>query len=54
MRAHTDYLVFKTAARQEFVRITDDVARVVAASGVTDGLVLVSAMHITSGVYVND
>mgnify|MGYP003347362321 CR=1 FL=1 len=30
------------------------VARIVAASGVTDGMVLVSAMHITSGVFVND
>jgi secondary thiamine-phosphate synthase enzyme len=51
---HTDYLWFHTAARQEFVRITDEVARVVADSGVTDGMVLVSAMHITAGVYVND
>jgi len=54
MKTHTDYLVFETAGRQEFIRITDDVARVVTASGVTDGLALVSAMHITSGVYVND
>jgi secondary thiamine-phosphate synthase enzyme len=36
------------------VRITDDVARIVSASGVTDGMVLVSAMHITAAVYVND
>ncbi len=54
MKTHTDYLLFETEARQEFVRITDDVSRIVAASGVTDGMVLVSAMHITSGVYVND
>jgi secondary thiamine-phosphate synthase enzyme len=51
---HTDYLWFETMKRQEFVRITDQVASVVAASGVAEGLVLVSAMHITSGVYVND
>jgi secondary thiamine-phosphate synthase enzyme len=50
----TDYLWFNTAKRQEFVRITDEVAAVVKKSGVTDGMVLVSAMHITSGVYVND
>jgi secondary thiamine-phosphate synthase enzyme len=50
----TDYLWFNTATRQEFVRITDEVAAVVKKSGVTDGMVLVSAMHITSGVYVND
>jgi secondary thiamine-phosphate synthase enzyme len=51
---HTDYLWFNTATRQEFVRITDDVERIVAASGVADGMVLVSAMHITAAVYVND
>ena len=54
MAVHTDYLWFHTKARQEFVRITDDVARIVQASGVREGLVLVSAMHITAGVYVND
>ena len=54
MKTHTDYLWFNTKARQEFVRITDEVADIVSGSGVTDGMVLVSAMHITSGVYVND
>ena len=54
MKVHTDYLFFKTAKRQEFIRITDDVAAIVRKSGVTEGMVLVSAMHITSGVYVND
>jgi secondary thiamine-phosphate synthase enzyme len=50
----TDYLWFNTKARQEFVRITDQVAAIVQKSVVAEGLVLVSAMHITSGVYVND
>ena len=54
MKTFTDYLWFDTKARQEFVRITDKVAAVVAKSGVVDGTVLVSAMHITSGVFVND
>jgi secondary thiamine-phosphate synthase enzyme len=54
MLVHTDYLWFNTKKRQEFIRITDDVAAIVKASGVTDGSALVSAMHITSGVYVND
>jgi secondary thiamine-phosphate synthase enzyme len=54
MKVHTDYLWFTTKARQEFIRITDDVAGIVRASGVTEGMVLVSAMHITAGVYVND
>jgi secondary thiamine-phosphate synthase enzyme len=54
MKTHTDYLFFETVERQEFIRITDDVARIVKTSGVIDGVALVSAMHITSGVYVND
>ena len=54
MQVHTDYLFFNTTKRQEFVRITDEIADIVRKSGVTDGTVLVSAMHITSGVYVND
>ena len=54
MKVFTDYLWFKTKKRQEFVRITDEVARIVKKSGVEEGMVLVSAMHITAGVYVND
>jgi secondary thiamine-phosphate synthase enzyme len=54
MKTHTDYLWFETTKRQEFIRITDHVARIVATSGVAEGLALVSAMHITAGVYVND
>ena len=51
---HTDYLWFNTKKRQEFVRITDEISRIVSASGVKEGMVLVSAMHITAAVYVND
>ena len=54
MKVHTDYLWFTTEDRQQILRITDDVAGIVNASGVSDGTVLVSAMHITAGVYVND
>ena len=50
----TDYLWFNTKKRQEFVRITDDVATAVSKSAVREGTVLVSAMHITAGVFVND
>ena len=54
MKVHTDYLWFDTKKRQEIVRVTDEVAAIVKASGVCEGMVLVSAMHITAGVYVND
>ena len=51
---HTDYLWFNTQQRREFVRITDDVSRIVKDSGVKEGMALVSAMHITASVFVND
>ena len=47
-------LVRDEGSGQEFIRITDEVAAIVSASGVREGMVLVSAMHITAGVYVND
>ncbi len=54
MASYTAYLWLETKRRLEFVRITDDIARIVQESGVKEGLVLVSSMHITSSVYVND
>jgi thiamine phosphate synthase YjbQ (UPF0047 family) len=54
MRSHTRYLTFQTPERREFVRITDEVQQAVEEAGVSEGMVLVSAMHITAGVWVND
>jgi secondary thiamine-phosphate synthase enzyme len=54
MKTLTEYLFFNTKKRQEFIRITDQVAAAVKNSGVKEGMVLVSAMHITAAVYVND
>jgi thiamine phosphate synthase YjbQ (UPF0047 family) len=54
MRSHTIYRTFTTQQRREFVRITEDVEEAVLDSGVQEGMVLVSAMHITAGVWVND
>ena len=54
MKSHTVYRTFDTDQRREFVRITEDVQAAVDESGVHEGMVLVSAMHITAGVYVND
>ena len=54
MKAHTVYRTFETARRREFVRITEDVQAAVDEAGVDEGLALVSAMHITAGVWVND
>ena len=54
MNVHTDYLWFNTKKRQEFIRITDEIAGIVSKSGVREGMVLISAMHITAAVHVND
>lgn len=54
MKSHTVYKTFNTQNRREFVRITGDVRSAVRESGVSEGMVLVSAMHITAGVWVND
>ena len=54
MRTHTEYLTFATKHHREYVHITPQVDAAVKKSGVREGMVLVSAMHITAGVYVND
>jgi secondary thiamine-phosphate synthase enzyme len=54
MKTRTEYLWFETKKRREFIRITDQVSDIVHKSGVSEGFVLVSAMHITAAVYVND
>jgi secondary thiamine-phosphate synthase enzyme len=54
MKSLTRYLWYETKQRRELVRITDTVAEIVKESQVQEGLVLVSAMHITAGVFVND
>lgn len=54
MRTSTEYLTFSTQHKREYINITPDVERIVSASGIKEGMVLVSAMHITAAVYVND
>ena len=54
MKSFTDYLEFNTSKRREYINITADVEKALAKSGIKEGLILVSAMHITAGIYVND
>ncbi|NLW85327.1 MAG: YjbQ family protein [Planctomycetes bacterium] len=54
MKFKTEYLTFNTAKKREYILITDKVQKVVSDSGIDEGMVLVSAMHITAGVFVND
>ena len=54
MKSHTEYLWLNTKKRRDYLLITDRVAEIVAQSGVREGFCLVSAMHITAAIFVND
>ena len=54
MKFHTEYLTFNTKQHREYIHITPQVEKILRSSGIKDGMVLISAMHITAGVYVND
>ena len=54
MKFHTEYLTFNTRKHREYIHITPQVEEALHKSGIQEGMILVSAMHITAGVYVND
>ena len=54
MRFLTEYLTFRTKNHREYINITPQVDAALIKSGIREGMILVSAMHITAGVYVND
>ena len=54
MKSHTKYLTFNVPERMDFINITSQVEKEVRASGVSEGLCLVNAMHITASVFIND
>ncbi len=54
MKSFTEYLWFNVEKLRDYVNITDTVQDIVTRSGIQEGFVLVSAMHITAGVYIND
>ncbi len=54
MKSHTKYLTFNTKKHREYINITREVDEALHESGIQEGMILVSAMHITAGVYVND
>lgn len=54
MKSLTEYLVFSTTNRREFINITPRIEELVKESGVKEGLCLVNAMHITASVFIND
>jgi secondary thiamine-phosphate synthase enzyme len=54
MQFYTEYLWFSTKKQREFINITSQVDSALHKSGIKDGMILVSAMHITAGIYIND
>ena len=54
MKTHTHYLCFETKKRQEIIDITDELEEQLRESGIREGFALVSAMHISASVFVND
>ena len=54
MRSYTKYLTFNTKERRDLIRITDTVKEAVKEAGIREGLCLVSSMHLTSAVIVQD
>lgn len=54
MKSYRKELWFSIPKRRQFVNITRDVEKALMESGVSEGLVLVNAMHITASVFIND
>ena len=54
MKSLTEHLWFNVPARRGFINITPEIEKLVARSGVREGLCLVNAMHITANVFIND
>jgi secondary thiamine-phosphate synthase enzyme len=54
MKSYTEYLWFDTKKHREYINITPEVERILHKSGIREGMILVSAMHITAAIYVND
>ena len=54
MKSFTEYLWFHVKTKKAFINITPQIEELVEKSGVSQGLCLVNAMHITASVFIND
>jgi secondary thiamine-phosphate synthase enzyme len=54
MKALTEYLTFNVKKRRDYINITPTIEELVRKSGISEGLCLVNAMHITASVFIND
>ncbi len=54
MKSFRKELTFNTPHRRDYINITSDVENALQESGITEGICLVNAMHITASVFIND
>ena len=54
MKSHTEHITVNTKNKIDIINITDKVINIINKSKIKEGLCLVSAMHITASVFVND
>jgi len=54
MKSYRKELWFNVPSRRGFLNITRQVEQCLKESGVSEGLILVNAMHITASVFIND
>jgi secondary thiamine-phosphate synthase enzyme len=54
VKSYTEYLTFNTGKKREYINITDRVEDALRKCGMAEGIAMISAMHITAGVYIND
>ncbi len=54
MKSYRKELWFNTQSRRQLINITPEIVQCLAESGITEGICLVNAMHITASVFIND
>ena len=54
MKSYRKELWFNVPARRGFVNITPQIRQCLRESGISEGLILINAMHITASVFIND
>ena len=54
LKSYRKHLVFNVPKRRDYINITHEVENALEESGIQEGIILISAMHITAAVYVND
>jgi secondary thiamine-phosphate synthase enzyme len=54
VKSYRKELWFQTPTRRDYINITPQVEECLRESGITEGMALVNAMHITASVFIND